>query len=121
MYGIFSLLCGVVLSCWLMYRVHFSFIKARASSAGHTAFEVEHAALKAHLQIRPFEAGIRLQIQAFTNCALLAPIRVTVIRSNSYFRFNISERAQKIRSNFVSLSRLRIIRISLIAIASTFG
>jgi len=40
---------------------HSSFIKARASSSGLTAFEVEHAALKAHLQIRPFETGIRLK------------------------------------------------------------
>jgi len=40
--------------------VHFSLIKARASSAGHTTFEVEHTVLKAHLQIRLFEAGISL-------------------------------------------------------------
>jgi len=33
--------------------VYFSFIKAQASSAGHTAFEVKHVVLKARLQIRP--------------------------------------------------------------------
>jgi len=59
MYGIFSFLCGIVLSCWLMQQVHFSLIKTRASPAEHTAFEVEHTVLKARLQIRPVEAGIR--------------------------------------------------------------
>jgi len=54
MYGIFHFLWGVVLSCWVMKRVHFRLIKARASSAAHTAFEVEHAVLKAHLQTRSF-------------------------------------------------------------------
>jgi len=33
--------------------VYFSFIKAQASSAGHTAFEVKHIVLKARLQIWP--------------------------------------------------------------------
>jgi len=58
MFGIFSFLCGVVFSCWLMQQVHFNFIEAQASSAGHTAFEVEHAVLKGPFQIQPFEAGI---------------------------------------------------------------
>jgi len=61
-----------------MLRSHFSFIKARASSAGHTAFEVEHTVLKARLQIRPFEAGIR-QIIRFVMVVMLLVVINTVL------------------------------------------
>jgi len=57
--------------------VHFSFIKARASSAGHTAVEVEHAVLKTRLQIRLFEAGIR-QIIRFVMVVMLLVINTVL-------------------------------------------